>query len=325
MTVARQFVVVGEALVDDYGDHGVVGGAPFNVARSLAAFGVPVLMITRIADDAHGALVRGDFDRFGMSTAGLQIDDRHPTGRVVVEMKGADHVFHVLDNQAWDHLDAQAALRALRGVEPAGLYAGTLVQRSPDSRAAVAALFGAVTAPHYIDLNLRDGQYEIATIIASLEAADVVKVNEEELRHLVEWFVDRVPPGSVRERPGGGPGKRDAAWDSQPLRGAIDQLMAQFRLSRLVVTRGGDGACCFDAGGAALAEPAGPPPPRWGDTVGAGDSFSAVFLLGQWRGWPLPQTLQRANAFAAAICGLSGAVPEDLSFYAPWRQAWGLA
>ena len=308
---ARQFVVVGEALVDDYGDHGVVGGAPFNVARSLAAFGVPVLMITRIADDTHGALVRADFDRFGMTTAGLQIDDQHPTGRVIVEMKGSDHVFHILDNQAWDHLDAQAALRALSNTQPAGLYAGTLVQRAPASRAAVTALLGAVTAPHYVDLNLRDGQYETATIAATLDAADTVKVNEEELRHLVEWFVQ--------------PSQRDAAWDSAGLRGAIDQLMARFSLSRLVVTRGADGAACFDAGAPALAEPAGPPPPRWGDTVGAGDSFSAVYLLGQWRGWPLPQTLQRANAFAAAICGLNGAVPEDLSFYAPWRRAWGLA
>jgi hypothetical protein len=57
------------------------------------------------------------------------------------------------------------------------------------------------------------------------------------------------------------------------------------------------------------------------DTVGAGDAFSAVFLFGQMQGWPLALTLARANAFAGAICGISGAVPADISFYTPWMAA----
>ena len=58
------------------------------------------------------------------------------------------------------------------------------------------------------------------------------------------------------------------------------------------------------------------------DTVGAGDAFSAVFLFGQAQGWSLPLTLARANAFAGAICGISGAVPADVAFYQPWIACW---
>jgi fructokinase len=101
--------------------------------------------------------------------------------------------------------------------------------------------------------------------------------------------------------------------------------MSQFALQRLVVTRGEQGATAFEPGGALLAQPAAPPPERWGDAVGAGDSFASVLLAGRWLGWPLPLTLERASAFASAICGLDGAVPEDLGFYTPWRRAWGLA
>ncbi|MNR68059.1 hypothetical protein D3C85_1923780 [compost metagenome] len=47
-----------------------------------------------------------------------------------------------------------------------------------------------------------------------------------------------------------------------------------------------------------------------------------MFLYGQAQGWPLPLTLARANAFAGAICGVAGAVPNDIGFYAPWLAAW---
>jgi fructokinase len=49
-----------------------------------------------------------------------------------------------------------------------------------------------------------------------------------------------------------------------------------------------------------------------------------VFLAGRARGWDMPLILARANAFAGAICGIAGAVPQDLAFYQPWRKAWGL-
>ena len=63
-------VVFGEALVDDFVTEQVVGGAPFNVARHLAAFLAPQLMITRIGNDKNGALVHAEFERFAMSEAG---------------------------------------------------------------------------------------------------------------------------------------------------------------------------------------------------------------------------------------------------------------
>ena len=313
-------VVVGEALVDDYGSHGVVGGAPFNVARSLAALGAPVHMITRVADDAAGALIQADFERFGLGTAGLQQDPAHPTGRVVVERHGHDHVFHILDNQAWDHLDAATALAQWpvpAGQPVATIYAGTLAQRAPASAAAVRAVLGQAALSHFADLNLRDGQYQVATVASTLTAADTVKVNEEELRLLLQWFGDG-PETAERTNPAAMP------WGSPVLEAAVAALMQRFLLQRLLVTRGPDGATCFDADGSQCSAPAGALPARWGDTVGAGDSFAAIYLLGTWLGWPLAQRLARANDFAAAICGLDGAVPTDLAFYAPWREAWGL-
>ena len=70
----KMAVVVGETLVDEGSGEAVPGGAPFNVARHLAAFMQAPLFITRIGDDRNGAAVRAEFERFAMSEAGLQVD-----------------------------------------------------------------------------------------------------------------------------------------------------------------------------------------------------------------------------------------------------------
>ncbi len=67
-------VVFGEALIDDFITEQVVGGAPFNLARHLAAFDAAPMMITRVVRDANGATVRAEFARFGVREDGLQVD-----------------------------------------------------------------------------------------------------------------------------------------------------------------------------------------------------------------------------------------------------------
>ena len=47
-------------------------------------------------------------------------------------------------------------------------------------------------------------------------------------------------------------------------------------------------------------------------------------LAGCALSWHWETTLSRANAFAAAICGVRGAAPADLGFYEHWKSAWGL-
>lgn len=305
---AGRTVVFGEALVDDFITEQVVGGAPFNVARNLAAFGMAPLMITRIGDDKAGAQVRAEFARFGMPEAGLQCDPSESTGRVVVERGNGEHRFIILPGQAYDHIDAACALKAAAQAAPATIYFGTLAQRGDTSRHALRGLLCASDARRYLDLNVRQGQVSERCVFDSLHAADIVKVNEDELADLFGWY--------TRSR------HDTARIDSLEVRTACMQLLRIFSLEALVVTLGARGAVVFCADGAIVADHHSAPPRRIIDTVGAGDAFSAVFLLGRARGWPLQATLARANRFAGAICGISGAVPADLAFYEPWLTSW---
>ena len=302
-------VVFGEALVDDFITEQVVGGAPFNVARHLGAFDAAPLMLTRIGSDANGATVRAEFARFGMRDDGLQVDPVAPTGRVIVERSEGAHRFIILPDQAYDHIEAGPALAALARCAPATLYFGTLAQRASDSRDALFQVFAATPARRFLDLNMRADQVSERCVFASLQQGDIVKVNEDELRALFTWYTDL--PADV-----------DAAImaDARVL-DACAALILQFSLTGLIVTLGARGAVYFGSDGVRVdAAPAAAL--TLVDTVGAGDAFSAIFLLGSARGWPLATTLARANEFAAAICAISGAVPGDNTFYQPWIARW---
>lgn len=301
-------VLYGEALIDDFGSEQVAGGAPFNVARHLAAFLAPQLLITRIGNDRNGAVVHAQFERFAMSEAGLQIDRMEETGRVVVERSGQQHRFVILPGQAYDFINPEQAVAALESVDASVFYFGTLAQRHARSRDTLHALLDATPALRFLDLNLREGHVDERCVFQSLHAADVVKVNEEELQNLFGWYCDI--------RPSDGPLAPDA------VRTACAALVQLFGLEGLIVTLGSRGSAWFGGDGEVLVQRDTPAPPFIIDTVGAGDAFAAIWLLGRARGWPLALTLARANEFAGALCATAGAVPRDIGWYDKWEARW---
>lgn len=301
-------VVFGEALVDDFQSEQVVGGAPFNVARHLAAFMAPVLAITRIGDDRGGQLVHAEFERFAMSEAGLQRDPLEETGRVLVERGPRGHRFTILPNQAYDFIDRDAAVASAQGVDAGIVYFGMLAQRGEVSRGALKGILDATTAPRFLDLNLREGQYDERGVTRSLQAANIVKVNEEELQALFGWYFQIKPD--------------DPALSADEVHASCQALLKMFSLDALVVTLGHRGSVYFGSDGQVLTQRDHPAPPFVIDTVGAGDAFAAIFLLGRMRGWPLETSLSRANEFAGAICAIPGAVPRDMGFYDKWMTRW---
>ena len=304
-------LVLGEALVDCFDSGPQPGGAPFNVARSLAALGVPVLLITRIAaSDEAGELVLSSARQFGLTDAGIQRDADHATGTVTVEQTGAAHRFIIHGDAAWDHLDLAQARSALANFNPALVYFGTLAQRSPTSRDTLRTLLQETRALRYLDLNLRDGPDNQRLAEGSLALADWLKVNDEELDQLLVWFVH--------------PGLPAAAWGTPAHQQALSALVHKFQLQRLLVTRGANGYASFDVLGACEAEGAGIADVRLVDTVGAGDAFSAAAIAAHLTGLKSGAALELANRFAAAICAVRGPMPQHIEFFDSWRLMPGL-
>ena len=286
-------VVYGEVLFDRFPDgSAVLGGAPFNVAWNLRALGVDPLLVSRVGNDALGERILESMTQWGMRTAGLQVDDCHATGTVDVEIADGQPSFHIVADRAYDHID-ERAIPAIEG-EPL-LYHGSLICRGHESRRALQGLIDRCRPRIFIDVNLRSPWWEADLIHVLLKSAREVKLNEDELIELM--------PGQ------------------HPLEDQALRFLSRFAIERLHVTRGSRGALACTADGECREVR-----PASGvevvDTVGAGDAFASVLILGQLLDWSLQETLTRAQEFAAAIVGLRGATITDRSFYKRFKQAW---
>jgi fructokinase len=301
----KRVVLFGEALVDEASTGTTPGGAPFNVACHLSRLGFSALLLTRVGADDAGREIVNAARACGLPRAGIQVDPRRHTARVRVRHAAGGPTFGIPARQAFDEIDAPAACATFTRFRPGLLYFGTLAQRSATSRSALAALLRPAAVSTFLDVNLRPPWWSEETLVRSLEAATTVKANEKELMILAE---------ALRFRRAG-------------TRGRAEALLSAFPCSRLVVTRGASGAVLFSRRGQSVRARVAPgralPGPAR-DSVGAGDAFSAAFLVGLLLGWPAAQTLDRANQLGAALCTVRGARPESAAFYAPFRRRWRL-
>ena len=300
-----RIAVFGEILVDQF-DSGisVIGGAPFNVARHLAAFGHAPLMLSAVGQDAAAQLIMGELERYGMRREGVQVRPSHPTGVVDVRTDpGGGHQFFIRTGSAWDAIEEAPASAAMRGLAAGGwLYSGTLALRHAVSRATGLALLRNHQGSKYLDLNWREGHVSPTVALQAVQLADVLKVNEEELTMLGGWLGLQDGHGDVESR--------------------AKFVLRQLRLKMLLVTRGAAGALAFDSAGERTGCDGGGRDVQLVDTVGAGDAFSAVMLAGLLRGWDVATALARAAEFASHICEVRGAVPADLAAYQQWTASW---
>ena len=291
-------VVFGEVLFDHFieDNSDVLGGAPFNVAWHLHGFGQAPLFISRIGADARGEAVREAMRTWGMDCAGLQGDPDHPTGTVEVDLTGDQPRFDIVPEQAYDFIDAETAAKALEDGPWALIYHGSLAARHPVSAAALEALRGS-GLPAFVDINLRPPWWSRQGVLGLLEGGRWLKLNEDELAAVLDRTVS-----------------------AEGLEPVAKGLRAEHALDTLIVTLGGQGALVATERGTCRDAP--PPLETVVDTVGAGDAFSAVAILGLMQGWDPATTLRRAMAFAGAICGQRGATAHDPSLYDSFREQW---
>lgn len=294
-------ILCGEVLFDVFlGDQEVLGGATFNVAWNLRGLGLEPRLVSRVGKDERGLKILDAMRRWGLDTSGIQVDPRHPTGVVEVHLEEDDHRFQIIPDVAYDFLEAGPALEVLRGLPPSIFYHGTLILRAETARKGVRHLVRELEpAGTFVDLNLRVPWYTDETLDICLRQARWLKLSGDELLHVDAFGPDS--PVGLEQR--------------------IRDLRPTHDLEGVLVTRGPEETLYLDARDQLHRAPAAMVDSLT-DTVGAGDAFSSVFILGLLSGWPVSDTLVRASEFAGAVCGLRGAVSEDPEFYRQWRERW---
>ncbi len=286
--------IFGEVLFDSFPDgEKVLGGAPFNVAWHLQAFRQQPDFVSSVGLDTEGETIRKSMQRWGMNCSCLQSDDAHPTGLVEVSLDNGEPSYDIVDQVAYDFIDAEQLGELDLGI----LYHGSLALRHENSRLALQRLKSLKPSIVFMDVNLRQPWWQKEQVLSWVNEADWVKLNQEEFTLLSGEAIDLQP--------------------------AMLRFLQKYGLEGLIVTLGEQGAMAVTADQTVYHVPA-VRVTEIVDTVGAGDAFSSVLLLGLNLGWPVKQTLERAQQFASALVGQRGATIGDTEFYQPLIDAWGL-
>jgi len=292
-------ILIGELLFDLLPDgQAVPGGAPFIVAWHLRGFGWDPLLISAVGTDAYGETMLGILRDWGLDTSGIQRCQIAPTGTVQVRLEQGQPTFHIPPDLAFDYLELEHALAVVKdALKDAGsgslVYHGTLAARTPASRQFLSSFLDQVAMPVLVDVNLRDPYWDQAFVQEVVQRCDYLKVNQAEFEILMGTQAN---PTTVQE------------------------LCRRYGVDSAIVTLGSQGAILGTAEQVWIGDPV--PVTHLVDTVGAGDAFTSVWILGTLLGWDPEVCLQRGLAFSARMCENPGGTSLDRGLYAQFRQVW---
>ncbi len=279
----KVIVGIGELLWDMLPSGKAIGGAPANFAYHAGRLGEEGWVVSAVGDDALGHEILDVLDEKRLHS--LVAMSEKPTGTVQVSLDAAGvPTYTIVEDVAWDHIPFTPKMQDLASRADAVCF-GSLVQRN-GSRASVLKFLEAVPASalKVFDINLRQHFYTPEILQKSLEIADVLKINDEEIVILSEMF----------------------GLGSDP-REACRKLIRQYSLRFVLLTKGAQGSEVISPDEVI---PQGVGKVDVVDTVGAGDAFTAAFTVAYLRGDSLADAQKLAGEVTAYVCSHKGAMPE---------------
>ena len=278
-----KLTVFGEVLWDVLPDVRLAGGATMNVAAHLQRYGMDVAFISRVGHDELGAELLAFMTQHGLDTQWVQTGETHLTGIAKANVSDSNEVtYKILHPVAWDYIQFDDA--AARQVAASDFFVyGTLAARDRTSRDTLLRYLGHART-RVFDVNLRPPHYTREQVLELLGFANIVKMNEHEIREVTAWLT----PFEDEKQ-------------------AMTFLIDRFKLDMLVLTCGADGAMVLTSSGdfhrhaGFTVEVA--------DTIGSGDAFLGALLYQTATGHPLSESLEFACAAGAFVAGKSGALP----------------
>ena len=278
----KKILCAGEILWDMLPTGSKAGGAPMNVALHLKKFGFDSKFAGRVGNDRLGQSLKDFLINKGMNTDLIQTDPSFPTSTVEVVL-GPNHEvkFDIVDNVAWDRMELTTALRKSAEESDVLIY-GSLASRHSITRDTILTMLDNECLK-LMDVNFRPPFVDKEVIEQLLVKADIVKLNDDELKvvggwHAVDGSVDRI-----------------TTWFAKKYGNRI-----------VCITRGANGALIYDQ--SELIEHAGYKV-NVVDTVGSGDAFLAGFLAKYLDNRPLSEALDYACATGALVATKAGGTP----------------
>ncbi len=278
-------VGIGEVLWDHFEDKDnyVLGGAPFNFAYHVNQFGLNSLVISAIGNDKLGQKLEADVKKKNVPYMLEHLN--LPTGVVNIKEVDGKPRYDILTERAWDYIPNTEQLKEIAANTKAACF-GSLAQRSETSRNSIFAFLDAMPsdALRIFDINLRQNWYTEEVIKTSLQKANVLKINDDELLIIQRMFgyIDITQENTCR------------------------LIMRDYQLDMLILTCGDKGSYIFTKDEMSYLSTN---DIEVVDTVGAGDSFTASFIASMLKGKTIHEAHRIAVNVSAFVCTQKGATP----------------
>jgi fructokinase len=246
--------------------------------------GCESIVFSAVGNDLLGDELIKKLGKLNLETSYIQ-RNLYPTGTVTVKLNESGHPSYIIhENTAWDNILPTPEIMRKAGECDAVCF-GSLGQRNSVSASTIQKVLTAVKPDclKVFDINLRQHFYSPEIITKSLEFATILKLNDEELPVLSGLFP---LSGEVKNQ--------------------LKQLLNRFNLRYIVYTMGENGSIIINDNEFSFLES---PKVVVADTVGAGDSFTAVLISGLLRGVQLRKVHEAATRIAAYVCTQKGATP----------------
>ena len=276
---------IGELLWDVLPSGKQLGGAPCNFAFHAKQAGCESYVISSVGKDDLGKELMNVVLQLGLPNKYIQ-ENEFPTSTVSVKLDKEGHPdFTIHENVAWDHIRWNGDLDEIAKELDAVCF-GSLAQRNKESEKSIRSFLTATKDDclKVFDINLRQTYYSRDIINNSLEVSNILKLNEDELPIVSDYF-----------------GFKGSADDQ------LEQIIKAFNLKYVVYTLGSKGSIIKSEKETSFTEVH---QIKVEDTVGAGDAFTAIFIAGILKGIPLKETHKKATEFAAMVCTRKGATPK---------------
>lgn len=276
-------VCFGEVLFDVFPTHAKIGGAPLNVCVRLQSLGADASMFSSIGEDQNGIKIINYLRSSGVDTEGVQIQTEYATGvvNVVLNDKGVAS-YDISYPVAWDKIALEGSMRNVLEASDVLVY-GSLVCRDKVSRATLNEVLN--WAPYKVfDANLRAPHYTKEVLIELMQAADFIKLNDDELYEIAGYL------GSKYNNM-----EQNMVFIAQ-----------ETQTKTLCVTKGAFGAVLYKNkkfyynSGYRI---------KVVDTVGSGDSFLASIIYKLFSGEDPQEAINYGCAVGALVAGSEGANP----------------
>ncbi|HET9931968.1 MAG TPA: carbohydrate kinase family protein [Polyangiaceae bacterium] len=276
---ARPAIVCwGETVWDEIaGREPSLGGVACSVATHLQLLGASPRLVSAVGADAHGEGAFRELEQRAVDTRWLLVVADGQTARVRVELDSSGPRYSALARLDWSLVHFDAAL-AQAVVAADALVFALFMQGTTVPLAALDRALASHHRPRLVgcDLNLRHTTSR-ETIEKALTLVDFVKLNDVELRRLIDLY--RTP-------------------DAASL-----LLQRKSNLAFVVETRGSQGARLIQRGRTTEVPAPLSAPPR--HSVGAGDALMAAFVYALVSGDPPERALEEAVRYASQHVALN--------------------